>query len=183
LLTSGAAETLIATAKQVAETLRVKLDLPLVRKWGSNGEEIRFVGRKVVVSVDPEFGAETTLVIDWTPGEPVRPEKPKKDPWEPLFKQVLLNTIGRAGSDQRPYSDGPVVRAVDIDVVRMDYYRHVLEDSPGTKQDTRRKAFARAMEKARKGGLVQFCEIDERQYVWVTDPAMAPGHAPRTGPS
>jgi hypothetical protein len=83
----------MATAKQVAEALRVKFDLPLVRKWGSNGEEIRFVGPEVVVSVDPEFGAETTLVIDWTPGEPVRPEKPKKAQWDPLFKQVLLGIL------------------------------------------------------------------------------------------
>ena len=147
------------------------------RRWGSNGEEVRFIPREVTIGTDADGSDVTTLVLQWTPGEPVRPGKPKKDAWEPLFRQVMLNAVDAAGADQRPYPDGPTVRAVDVDVIRMDYYRHLLKDAPGGNQEARKKRFQRAMDKHRKAKLIQFCDIGERQYAWITDPAMAPGHA------
>jgi hypothetical protein len=79
------------------------------------------------------------------------------------------------GIELRPYADGPMVRAVDLEVARKEFYKdHPADgDTDKQKQDARRKAFARALKDAKDAGLIGTRDIDGIQYVWLarTEPA------------
>ncbi len=40
-----------------------------------------------------------------------------------LLRQALMVLVPDCGSAQRPYSDGPIVRAVDLELVRTEFYK------------------------------------------------------------
>jgi AAA domain/Bifunctional DNA primase/polymerase, N-terminal len=97
------------------------------RRSGPNGEEFEFRPRVVNLGVDSHGSPITTLVIDWLSADeaaasPTQPD----DKWTKglrMLRQVLMTLLPDCGSDQRPYPDGPIVRAIDIELVRGEFYK------------------------------------------------------------
>ena len=75
------------------------------------------------------------------------------------------------GQDYRPFSDGPLVRAVDIEAVRAEFYRQYAADGPdGQKRVAKRQAFNKALNGAQAKNLVACRESGGVQWVWVVTP-------------
>jgi hypothetical protein len=145
------------------------------RRSGPVGLEFPFQVEVVDMGFDHYGQPLSTLTINWA--APVPEGRPKeKSAWPKslkLFQNALVNSLASADVEQHPAPDMPLVRAVDIDVLRMEFYRtHVTE--AGTreqKQDSRRKAFTRAITAAQKAGLIGVCNSNDRTLVWLVEPA------------
>jgi AAA domain/DnaB-like helicase N terminal domain len=122
-------------------------------------------------TVDERGRSVTTLKVIWSaqPAEPVT--KDKKDPWAKplrLLRKVLTALIG-CGKDIRPYPDGPMVRAIDKELVRKEFYKEYPADGDTAqkKQLARNKAFNRSITDAKTANLIGVREIEDIQYVWI----------------
>jgi hypothetical protein len=142
-------------------------------RGGVAGREYAFTTRIVDTgALDAKLRPITTLAITW--GTEGSAAAPKKDRWSKsltVLRRVLMNMIDKLGKEMRPYTDGLVVRAVDIGVVRAEFYKEYPVDHETTleqQKDARKKAFGRAMEGAQGNSLVGVREIDGTQYVWLT---------------
>jgi hypothetical protein len=141
-------------------------------RGGVQGREYAFSTRVVDIGVvDTKLRPVTTLVIDWSP-HPCPPGVGKSDPWPKslrLLKRTLTSVLADLGTDQRPYPDGPLIRAVDEKFVRAEYYKNYAADgdTKEQKQDTKRKKYRRSIENAQERSLIGVREIDGVQYVWL----------------
>ena len=85
-----------------------------------------------------------------------------------LLRRTLMSVLADHGGDQQPYHDGPVVRAVDINIIRAEFYRsYPAEGDEKAKQAARQRAFHRAINKAQDNDLIGVREIEEITYVWL----------------
>jgi hypothetical protein len=145
------------------------------RRGGPNGEEHPFTVRVVPMGVDNRGKPMSTLVLDWRAAQDT--SAAAKDRWTKslrLLRQVLMTILADNGSNRRPYADGPTVRAVDIELVRREFYRqHLADGDEKQKADARRQAFNRAVKGAQDAGLVAAREVDGMQLVWLTKPETA----------
>jgi hypothetical protein len=146
------------------------------RRGGPNGEEHPFTVRSVDMGPDEHGKLMTTLVIDW--GTAQTPQAAAtKERWSKslrLLRQVLMNILADHGKDQRPYADGPTVRACDLDIVRQEFYRqYPAEGDEKEKAHTRRQAFYRAIKAAQQQGLIAYREVNGAQLIWLTKPETA----------
>ena len=134
------------------------------RKSGPNGEEFSF-------QTEPaDVGPEKTLTIRWTDAPTAKPKK-KDDPWAAKtlrhLKATMTNMLADCGSDQRPYPDGPLVRAVDIEIVRAEFYKsYPATGDENAKKDIRRKAFNRAIGSADDKHLIGTRDIGTTTFIW-----------------
>ena len=142
-------------------------------RGGTAGREFAFTTEIVHSGKLDRKGREiTTLKIKWSE-QPAATSAAlnKKDPWTKslrLLRKILMNLLADCGIDLRPYADGPMVRGIDKERVRTEFYKEHPAD--GTKeqiQDARRKAFGRAIKEAQMAGLINVREIDGIQYVWL----------------
>jgi hypothetical protein len=146
------------------------------RRSGPNGEDFPFRTRVVQMGVDQHGVPITTLVIEWLPEDEANPAaaKPKADQWSKslrLLRQVLMNMLADSGSNQKPYPDGPTVRAVDLESVRSEFYKsHPATGDAKAKADARRQAFARAVRDAQAKGLIGTRDIGAVTFVWLAVP-------------
>jgi hypothetical protein len=152
------------------------------RKSGPNGEEFPFQ------TEEAEVDSEKTLTIRWTDAATAKPAPKKKDdPWAAKslrhLRQTLMNMLADCGSEQRPYPDGPIVRAVDIEIVRAEFYKtYPAIGDETTKKEARRKAFNRAISDADHKHLISTRDIGPTTFIWLanpTDPATAPAPPPK----
>ena len=140
---------------------------------GSNGDEFPISARGVTV------GVETTLVMDWqAPATAAKGKTTADDPWKKkslrLLRQSLMNVLVEHGKETKPWADGPIVRAVDIEIVRKQFYRAypaAEATDQKSKGEARRKAFARSITDAKTGNLIGSWEIDGVTYIWLINPA------------
>jgi hypothetical protein len=149
------------------------------RRGGRNGEEFPFHTTPATVT-DPDGKSDKTLIIKWQSGAEAEAARaaarPKdKSPWSAkslrLLRQVLMNMLADCGSQQRPHSDGPAVRAVDQDLVRAEFYKsYPAEGDEAAKKDARQKAFRRALLDAQAKGLIGVRDIGTVTFVWLAAP-------------
>ena len=140
---------------------------------GSNGDEFPINTRGVTV------GSETTLVMDWqAPATAAKGKTTADDSWKKkslrLLRQSLMNVLVEHGKETKPWADGPIVRAVDIEIVRKQFYRAypaAEATDQKSKGEARRKAFARSITDAKTGNLIGSWEIDGVTYIWLINPA------------
>jgi hypothetical protein len=141
------------------------------RRNGANGEEFGFRTKVADLGLDLHGFPITTLTIEW---QAEADTKPKADAWSKslrLLRQVLMNMLADAGKDLRPFLDGPVVRAVDQEIVRAEFYKSYPADGDAkAKQNVRRQAFGRALKDAQAKSLIGVREIDTVTYVWLAAP-------------
>jgi AAA domain/Bifunctional DNA primase/polymerase, N-terminal len=143
-------------------------------RGGANGREFPFRSRKVDMGVD-KFGKPiSTLVIDWAAtGEAPAAAKAKADPrWSKslrLLRQVLMNLLVDHGTEQRIHANGPIVRTVNIETVRAEFYRSYLVDgdSEAKKAAARRQAFNRAVNHAHAEGVIGLRDFGTQTVIWL----------------
>ena len=158
-------------------------------KSGPQGQEYPFTLR-VVEAPEPDEDGEpvTTMVVDWLPagtvagGSASGAPRPPRDPWAESrrqdqktavlrLKRVLMEILADRGVDLPIPPDGPVVRMVDQELVREQFYsRTPAEGTPAQKSEFRRKRFNRAVDWAEDQQLIGIGETNEVAYVWLARP-------------
>jgi len=141
------------------------------RKSGPNGEEFSFQTNEA------EIGPEKTLTIRWTDAAAAAKPKKKDDPWAAKslrhLHQTMTNMLTDCGSEQRPYPDGPIVKAVDIEIVRAEFYKSYPATGDETaKKEARRKAFNRAIGTADHKRLIGTRDIGPTTFIWLAQENM-----------
>ena len=151
------------------------------RKTGTVGDEFVYQTRTMVIGPN----GEDTLVLNWV----IEPEavaaagaqsKKKKQKWDgvgmKILRQVLTNALANPQQMKKicPWSDGPIVRAVDQEVLRDPFYRSYPaadKTDPNKIANARRQAFKRAVEKAVEQNLVKAWEMTDSNrninYIWM----------------
>ena len=139
------------------------------RRSGQNGEEFSFTIRVVELGTDRFGEPVTTLTIDWAPQGAKTTIKSK--PWSKslrLLQRTLLTALAELGSQQRPFADGPIVCAVDLEAVRSEFYKSYPADgAEKQKQAARRQAFNRAIRDAQAGNLIAIRAVDGVTLIWL----------------
>jgi AAA domain-containing protein len=143
------------------------------RRSGPNGEEFPFRTKVVDMGVDPRGTPVSTLTIDWTEESEVAAAT--KDKWSKslqLLRTTLMNMLVDAGSDQQPNPpDGPIVRAVDIEIIRAEFYKsYPATGDAKDKANVRRKAFNRAINDAATRGVIGVRDIGNTTFIWLETP-------------
>jgi AAA domain len=142
-------------------------------RGGVAGREFAFTTRPVGTGkLDPKQRPITTLAIDWSDGPNASSSpKVKRQQWPKalrLLHRALSNVLADLGTDQRPYADGPMVRAVNKEALRSEFYKTYPAD--GDTEEKRRaasrKAFNRAVKDAQASDLICIREIGNTQQVW-----------------
>jgi hypothetical protein len=134
---------------------------------GISGLELPFAPRDVTIGTDEDGVAITRKVLDWDKQAPT----PDDAGWSKslqLLRRILMTTLVDAGHDVMPFADGPVVRAVDLKLIRAEFYKQYPADG-NTKQQTnvRRKAFNRVIKDAQAKLLIATREVSGVQLVWL----------------
>ena len=75
-------------------------------------------------------------------------------------------------SDQQPNPpDGPIVRAVDIEIIRAEFYKsYPATGDAKDKANVRRKAFNRAINDAATRGVIGVRDIGNTTFIWLETP-------------
>lgn len=145
-------------------------------RGGRTGQEYYFGVREVQLpELDEDGEPISTLVIDWKAQQPEM-TKPASDLWEEdrkaetrqsmlLLKRVLMAKLAEAGCEL-PLK--PPVRGIDREIVREEFYAQTpVDGSEQQKQETRRKRFNRALERAHEKQLIGIREIKGTTYLWL----------------
>ena len=151
-------------------------------RGGQQGREYPFVLRGVNASEPDEDGEPiTTMVVDWVAASPGGAQAPA-DPWAQgrrqdqrtaalRLKRVLMSVLADEGVELPIPPDGPMVRMIDQEIVRDEFYAHTPADgTPEQKGKTRRQKFFRALEWAEDQDLIGAGEVDGVTYLWLTRP-------------
>jgi hypothetical protein len=175
----GAADTVIAILADRELSGNVKNTRLAVRKQrdGVSGFELPFTARIIETGVDEDGEPITAPVIDWQPTQQTAQGDVRWTPSMQLLRRVL-STVLLNGANIRPFADGPLVCACDIEVVRAEFYRQYrAEGTDKQKTDARRKAFGRAVKETIARELVGMREVNGVQFVWLAKPeALQSGH-------
>jgi hypothetical protein len=158
------------------------------RRSGPSGEEYPFRTKSNDMGIDPTGIPLNTLIIEWIDAAdvPARQPQGKPDPWRKkslrLLRQALMNVLVDYGKEITPWPNGPTVRAVDLEMIRPEFYRSYPAaeaiDAKG-KQGARQRAFHRGISDAKVANLIGSWEIEGMTFVWLIDPTqMQRGMAP-----
>lgn len=149
-------------------------------RGGRQGQQYPFTLRVVeALERDEDGDPITTMVVDWQQGNPAGEAGTQPDPWtEPRrqdqrtavlrLKRVLMGILADRGVELPIPSNGPIVRMVDQELVREQFYLQTSAD--GTQEQkgrSRRQQFRRALEWAEEKQLVGVGEIDGKTYLWL----------------
>jgi hypothetical protein len=153
------------------------------RRSGPNGEEFSFRTRVVDLGPDENGAPTTTLTIEWLSQieTSTGTTKPKNEGWSKslrLLRQTLMTMLVDCGKDSRPYPGGPTVRAVDVEIVRREFYASYMADgTPEQKAAARQKAFKRAVKDAQERGLIGLRVVDGMTLIWLAVAQESPTNA------
>jgi hypothetical protein len=168
----GSSDTVLALLADRELSGNIKNSRLAVRKQrdGISGFEIPFTAKIIETGTDEDGDPETAVVIDW---QAMRPAEAKQgaDKWPPslrLLWRVLHTALADHGKEIRPFADGPLVRACDIEKVRDEFYRQYPADGDDAhKAETRKKAFKRAMNSAHTRQKICTRELNGTQFIWL----------------
>jgi hypothetical protein len=146
-------------------------------KDGAEGIEVAFRSKKVVIGEDANGRETTSLVMERLDGEASTGADGKKKTWPRalrVFRAAMIEAVLSSGFDYKIVS-GPTVKAVDLDHVRDVFYKiYVVNSDPGApeeqRQDSRKHAFSRCLEKAQALTLIAARVEGIRQVVWLVSP-------------
>jgi AAA domain len=152
-------------------------------RGGRQGQEYPFSLREVEHPEKDEDGeAITTMVVDWVPPGVAGAAHPARDPWSMCrrqdqrtaalrLKRVLMAELAEHGVDLPIPPDGPVVRMIDQEIVREQFYSCTPADgTPAQKSEFRRKRFNRVVDWAEDQQLIGVHEIDAITHLRLTGP-------------
>jgi hypothetical protein len=85
-----------------------------------------------------------------------------------LLKRVMMAVLAKEGVDLPSERNGPVVRMVDEEIVREEFYaRTAAEGTEDEKQKQRAQRFRRAVGRAEEKRLIDLREIKGTTYLWL----------------
>ena len=94
-----------------------------------------FTVQSVELGVD-RYGSQITSLVDPIGAARDNRQPERRQRWAKslrLLRQALMNVLVDYGREQRPFADGPLVRAVDIETVRQEFYRSYPAEGDGGK--------------------------------------------------
>ena len=151
-------------------------------RGGRQGQEYPFTLRTVEAPEPDEDGEPvTTMVVDWQ-SAPVGGAPAQSDPWQQCrrqdqlaavlrLKRVLMSILAEKGVELPIPPNGPVVRMVNLEIVREQFYRQTPADgTPQQKGNLRRQKFLRALEWAEHKRLIGIEDINGVSYLRLTRP-------------
>ena len=151
-------------------------------RGGQQGQEYPFTLRMVKAPEPDEDGEPiSTMVVDWVPAPPGGAQ-PEPDPWAQArrqdqrtaglrLKRVLMGALADQGVELPIPPDGPLVRMIDQEIVREQFYVQTPADgTPAQKGEFRRKRFKRAVDWAEDQQLIAVEEIDDVTYLRLSRP-------------
>jgi AAA domain len=151
-------------------------------RGGQQGKEYPFTLRMVnAPELDEDGEPISTMVVDWVPAPPGGAQ-PEPDPWAQArrqdqrtaglrLKRVLMGALADQGVELPIPPDGPLVRMIDQEIVREQFYVHTPADgTPAQKGEFRRKRFNRAVDWAEDQQLIAVVEIGDVTYLWLIRP-------------
>jgi hypothetical protein len=171
-------DTVLAALGEKDITGKVTSPRLAVRKvrGGEAGREYAFTTRLVEMGMDRQGRQQTTLVIDWaiTSQETTKAKKVKVDPWSKSLRRLRRCIANADGKRMAPYTDGPVVQVVNIEVVKAEFFKTYPADGDTEKKrrDAKKKAWNRSIKDAQDFDLVGIREVDGTQYVWLKEPEL-----------
>ena len=140
------------------------------RRGGRNGEEFPFTTRVIELGANQYGEMETTLAIEWA-SEGARSIVRESKPWSKslrFFQQCLSTAMVELGQQQRPYADGPIVTAVDLEAVRAEFQKSYPADGDAKqKHEAARKAFKRTVLMAQGNKLIGVRILAGTTWVWL----------------
>jgi hypothetical protein len=173
----GAADVVLALLGDKAvsgEVTGTRLALRKLR-GGTAGREFSFKPRVVDMGIDQHGKPITTLVLDWgAKDEPPAKSKDQEEEWGTnksvkQLRQTIMALLAECGVEIRPWADGPMVRALRLDLVRGEFRKgyYVGSDSRRKDLEAKRKAFKRAIDIATERKVIVTREIGEEEFVWL----------------
>jgi hypothetical protein len=83
------------------------------------------------------------------------------------LRGIIMAMLAEQGTDLRPWADGPMVRALRIDLAKAEFFKTHYTDgeTEKAKQNAKRMAFKRALAAAEKAIVTR--EVGGVQYVWL----------------
>jgi hypothetical protein len=147
---------------------------------GPQGQEYPFRLREVQLGLDEDGDPMTTMVIDWQvgPAPPTTPQAPT-DRWEQsrqadtrqamlLLKRVLMSMLAKEGLELPSEADAPMVRMIDQEIVRREFYARTAADgTEDEKRKIRAQRFRRTVNRAEEQQLIGLREINGITYLWL----------------
>lgn len=167
----GAADAVIALLADCELNGGVKNTRLAVRKQrdGVSGFEIPFTTRMVETGKDDDGDPVTAPIIDWQATQQTALQGNAR--WKSsmqLLRRVLTATLADFGKHVRPFPNGPLVCACDVEAVRAEFYRQYPADGTDKqKADARLQAFNRSLRGSQAAGLVVSREVEGAQLVWL----------------
>jgi hypothetical protein len=165
----GAADAVIALLADREVSGGVKNTRLAVRKQrdGVSGFEIPFTVRMLEIGVDGDGDPITAPAIDWQTAQHATQGDTRWTPSMQQLRRILTTTLADSGRSIRPFLDGPLVCACDVELVRAEFYRQYPADGTDKqKTNTRRQAFGRCLKHAIARALVVTREMDRAQFIW-----------------
>jgi hypothetical protein len=145
-------------------------------KEGPDGIKFRLELDVVEFGEDRDGDSITTLAVKSAEQVEAEPKLASKKVSVPQQERLLLNTVQlaliEAGRDLRPYSDGPEVRAVTEEAIRLRYYARLAEEAdpnetPDKLAERQRKSFRRSLNSAVKAMRLIAGEHNGKRIVWL----------------
>jgi hypothetical protein len=157
-------------------------------RGGRQGQEHPFTLR-VVEAPEPDEDGEpiTSMVVDWLPAGASGEAEPAQDPWAQCrrqdqrtarlrLKRVLMAELAEHGVDLPIPPDGPVVRMIDQEIVRTQFYAQTpAEGTAKQKRQTRFSQFKTALSTTEDNQLIGILEIGDVTYLRLTQQAKPEG--------
>jgi hypothetical protein len=151
-------------------------------RGGRQGQEYPFTLR-IVEAPEPDEDGEpvTTMVVDWQ-SAPARETPVQPDPWQQCRRQdqqtavlrlrwILMSIMAEKSVELPIPPHGPVVRMVDEEAVREQFYiRTAAEGTPEQKGRFRRQRFLSALDWAERKRLIGVVEIGGLTYLYLINP-------------
>ena len=132
---------------------------------------------RMVIGLDSDGDEISTLVVTHVDAAQSKPaEKGKASKTIPRGRRLLMDmveqAIADAGCELRSFPDGPMVRAVHDEAVRLRYYARIAEqatpeDTPEQIAERQRKAFSRAIKAALDAKDLIARSDNDRRFLWL----------------
>jgi hypothetical protein len=148
-----------------------RLAVRKTRNGGETGREIRFNAKLIELGVDLDGDPVTQRVIEWDVAQPGASASRAAARWgkkQSVLRKSLIAMLIERGRMATPYgAEMAAVRVVDLAILREEFDRNVVVDSPsGKEDDAKRKKFNRDLERAVADEVVTIRD----NVIWVTLP-------------
>ena len=142
------------------------------RRSGPAGVEYPFSIKRVSLGRDEDGEDIASLVIEFA--EARSPANDQDGKWTrslAVLRRILMTLLADVGTDIVPFADGPKVRAIRSEIVRAEFYKQysTTDADPKKRQETRKKAYQRAVRTAQQRELLAVRELDGVEWLWLAE--------------